>query len=92
MATAQEKLEAIMYWACASILTITMALAGTPIWSIIDGINNNLHMVGAAAAQNMHSVQGVPGEYYGFLVAFEIAVILRTVFVVWSRTTYEQGF
>lgn len=92
MATVQEKIEAVAYWAGASILTITMALAGTPIWSIIDSINNNLHMVGATAAQNMHAVQGVPGEYYGFLVCFEIAVILRTVFVVWSRTTYEQGF
>jgi hypothetical protein len=90
MATAQEKMEAITYWAAASILTITMALAGTPIWSTINTINNNLKMVGNGAS--MHAVQGVPGEYYGFLICFEIAVILRTVFVVWSRTTYETGF
>ena len=89
MATAQEKLEAIVYWAGASILTITMALAGTPIWSTVNNINNGLQMVGNGAS--MQAVQGIPGEYYGFLVAFEVAVIIRTVFVVWSRTTYEQG-
>ena len=92
METAQEKMEAVVYWAGASILTVTMALAGTPIWSTINGINNNLHMVGTLAAQNMHTVQGVPGFYYAFLIIFEIAVIIRTVFVVWSRTTYQQGF
>ena len=91
MATAQEKMEALAYWAGASVLTITMALAGTPIWSTINNINNQLHMIGSFSIQNMNTVQGVPSEYYGFLVCFEVAVIIRTVFVVWSRTTYTEG-
>lgn len=92
MATAQEKMEALVYWVGGSILTVTMALMGTPIWATIIGILNSFQMVGSAAQQNLHAVQPIPMAYYGFLICFEIALIIRTVFVVWSRTTYETSF
>ena len=90
MATSQEKMEALAYWAGGSILTITCALMGTPIWSTVIGILNSLNMVGNAARANLHAVQPIPMMYYGFLICFEIALILRTAFVVWSKTTYQD--
>jgi hypothetical protein len=92
MASAQEKIEAVAYWIAGSILCVTMALFGTPLWATISSINNAFHMSGTMAASNLHAVQGVPLQYYGFLVAFEVALILRTVFVVWSRGSYESNF
>ena len=92
MATAQEKMDALVIWVSSSIITVTMAFLGTPIWNTVITILNAWHLSGTMAMSNLHAVQPVPMMYYGFLVAFEIAVIIRTVFVVWSRTTYEQGF
>ena len=92
MATAQEKMDALVIWVSSSIITVTMAFHGTPIWNTVITILNAWHLSGSMAMSNLHAVQPVPMMYYGFLVAFEIAVIIRTVFVVWSRTTYEQGF
>jgi hypothetical protein len=90
MASAAEKMEALAYWVAASILTVTCALMGTPIWATIMGVLNSLNIVGANNISNLHAVQPIPMMYYGFLVCFEIAVILRTVFVVWSKSTYES--
>lgn len=92
MATAQEKMEALAIWVAISILSVTMALIGTPIWSTIVSILNAFQMTGPVALQQTHSVQYIPMIYYGFWVCLEIAVIIRTVFVVWSRTTYETEF
>ena len=93
MATAQEKMEALAFWVAGSILTVTCALMGTPIWSTVIGVLNSLNMTGQLAQSNLHAVQPIPMMYYGFLVCFEIALIIRTAFVVWSRTTYEStGF
>jgi hypothetical protein len=92
MATAAEKMEALAYWAGGSILCATMALMGTPIWGTIYGVLNALNMTGDFTRSNLHAVQPIPMMYYGFLVAFEIALIIRTVFVVWSKTTYETSY
>ena len=92
MATAQEKMDALVIWVSASIITVTMAFLGTPIWNTVTNILNAWHLTGTMAMSNLHAVQPVPMMYYGFLVVFEIAVIVRTVFVVWSRSTYEQGY
>lgn len=92
MATAQDKIEALAYWVGGSILCITCALLGAPLWSIINGINNGFHITGDMGMSNLHAVQPVPMLYYGFLVCFEIALIIRTVFVVWSVTTYETNY
>ena len=92
MATASEKMESLAYMAAGSILTVTMALFGTPLWSTVYTILNALNMSGDFTRQNLHSVQALPMMYYGFLVAFEIALIIRTVFVVWSQTTYETQY
>ena len=89
MAAAAEKMEALAYWVACSILTVTCALLGTPIWSIVIGILNSMHITGELGASNLNAVQPIPMMYYGFLVVFEIAVILRTAFVVWSKSTYE---
>jgi len=92
MATAAEKMEALAYWAAGSILTVTMAFMGTPIWATVYGVLNALNMSGEFTRSNLHAVQPIPMMYFGFLVAFEIALVIRTVFVVWSKTTYEQGY
>ena len=92
MASAQEKMDALVIWVSASIITVTMAFLGTPIWNTVTNILNAWHLTGAMAMSNLHAVQPVPMMYYGFLVVFEIAVIVRTVFVVWSKSTYEQGY
>lgn len=92
MATAPEKMEALAYWAGGSILTVTMAFMGTPIWSTVYGVLNALNMSGDFARSNLRAVQPIPMMYFGFLVAFEIALIIRTVFVVWSKTTYVEGY
>ena len=92
MATAQEKMDALVIWVSSSIITVTLAFLGTPIWGTVMSVLNSLHLTGSLAMSNLHAVQPVPTMYYGFLVVFEIAVIIRTVFVVWSRTTYEQGY
>jgi hypothetical protein len=92
MATAQDKIEALAYLVGGTILCITMAIFGSPLWSTIMTINNAFHITGAEGMNNLHAVQPIPMIYYGFLVCFDIALIIRTVFVVWSRTTYETGF
>ena len=92
MATVQDKMESMVYAVCGSLLTITCALLGGPLWSIIITVQNSFHITGDAGMSNLHAVQPVPMIYYGFLVVFEIALIVRTVFVVWSRTTYETGW
>lgn len=92
MATAPEKMEALAYWAGGSILTVTMAFMGTPIWSTVYGVLNALNMSGDFTRSNLHAVQPIPMMYFGFLVAFEIALVIRTVFVVWSKTTYAEGY
>jgi hypothetical protein len=92
MASGAEKMEALAYWAGGSILTVTMALMGTPIWGTVYGVLNALNMSGDFTRSNLHAVQPIPMMYYGFLVAFEIALILRTVFVVWSKTTYDTSY
>ena len=90
MASAPEKIEALAYWVGTSILVVTCALMGTPIWSTVIGILNAMNIVGVNNISNLHAVQPIPMMYYGFLVCFEIAVIIRTVFVVWSKSTYES--
>ena len=92
MASAPEKMEALAYWVAASILVVTMALMGSPIWATVIGILNSMSITGANNISNLHAVQPIPMIYYGFLVCFEIAVIIRTVFVVWSKSTYENTF
>ena len=92
MASAAEKMEALAFWVAASILVVTMALMGSPIWSTVIGILNSMSITGANNISNLHAVQPIPMIYYGFLVCFEIAVIIRTVFVVWSKSTYENTF
>jgi hypothetical protein len=92
MASAAEKMEALAYWVAGSILCVTCALLGTPIWSIVIGLTNGFNITSTAGINNLHAVQSIPMEYYGFLVIFEVALILRTVFVVWSRTTYDQTY
>lgn len=92
MASAQEKMQALSYWIAGSIITITVALLGTPLFDTISKINNAFHMTGSLAESNMHAVQGVPMEYYTFLICFEVALIIRTAFVVWSRGSYESSF
>lgn len=92
MATVQEKMEAVAYWVGGSILCVVMAFFGTPLWGTIQSINDGFQISGAQAMSNMHAVQPVPMVYYGFLVAFEIALISRTAFIVWSRTTYESAY
>ncbi len=92
MASPAEKIEALAFWVGGSILLITCALLGTPLWSIIIGIQNSFGIVGEAGMSNLHAVQPIPMIYYGFLVVFEIALILRTVFVVWSRGSYETNY
>jgi hypothetical protein len=92
MASAPEKMEALAFWVATSILVVTMALLGTPIWATVIGILNSMSITGANNISNLHAVQPIPMIYYGFLVCFEIAVIIRTVFVVWSKSTYENTF
>ena len=92
MASAPEKIEAIVYMAAGSILTVTMAFMGTPIWGTIYGVLNGLNMSGAFTRSNLQAVQPIPMMYYGFLVAFEIALIIRTVFVIWSKSAYESTY
>ena len=92
MASAPEKMEALAFWVATSILVVTMALMGSPIWSTVIGILNSMSITGANNISNLHAVQPIPMIYYGFLVCFEIAVIIRTVFVVWSKSTYENTF
>lgn len=92
MASAAEKMEALAYWVAASILTVTCALLGTPLWGTVIGILNAMTITGAGNMANLHAVQPVPMMYYGFLICFEAAVIIRAVFVVWSKGTYESTF
>jgi hypothetical protein len=92
MASAAEKMEALAYWVAGSILCVTCALLGTPIWSLVIGMTNSFQITGAQGISNLHAVQPIPMEYYGFLIVFEIALILRTTFVVWSRSTYDQTY
>ena len=92
MASAPEKMEALAFWVATTILVITVALLGSPIWAVIIGVLNSLSITGANNISNLHAVQPIPMIYYGFLVCFEIAVIIRTVFVVWSKSTYENTF
>ena len=92
MASAPEKIEALAYWIAASVLCVTCALLGTPVWSTVLGVLNSFNIIGSAGVGNLHAVQPIPMMYYGFLICFEIAVIIRTVFVVWSKTTYETNF
>ena len=92
MASAQEKMEAIAYWAGGSVLAITCAFLGTPVWSVVSNINNGFHITGEMGMSNLHAVQPVPMLYYGFLVCFEVALIIRTVFVVWSVGQYESNY
>jgi len=92
MASAPEKMEALAFWVATSILVVTMALMGSPIWATVIGILNSMSITGANNISNLHAVQPIPMIYYGFLVCFEIAVIIRTVFVVWSKSTYENTF
>lgn len=92
MATVQDKMEAVAYWVGGSILVVMMALFGTPLWGLISSINNGFHITGTMGMSNLHAVQPVPMIYYGFLVAFEIALIVRTAFVCWSATTYEVSY
>jgi len=92
MASAPEKMEALAFWVATTILVITVALLGSPIWSTIIGVLNSLSITGANNISNLHAVQPIPMIYYGFLVCFEIAVIIRTVFVVWSKSTYDSTF
>jgi hypothetical protein len=90
MATVQEKIEALVYWVAGSILLVTCAILGTPVWSTILTILNTMRISGTLGISSLHAVQPIPMMYYGFLVIFEIALILRTVFVVWSKTSYQQ--
>lgn len=83
-------MEALAYWVGGSILCITCALLGTPLWSTVIGITNSFHITGDLGMSNLHAVQPVPMIYYGFLVVFEVALIIRTAFVVWSRGDYES--
>lgn len=92
MSSAQEKMEALAYWVGGSLLCLTMAYFGTPLWSLIQGINSGFGITGDLGMSNLHAVQPIPMIYYGFLVAFECALVIRTVFVVWSQTTYETGY
>ena len=92
MASAPEKIEAIVYMAAGSILTVTMAFMGTPIWGTIYGVLNGLNMSGAFTRSNLQAVQPIPMMYYGFLVAFEVALVIRTVFVIWSKSAYESTY
>jgi len=92
MASTQEKMEAMAIWVGGSILCLTMAFFGTPLWSIINGINSAFHITGEMGMSNLHAVQPIPMIYYGFLVVFEIALIVRTAFVVWSSGSYETGY
>jgi len=92
MATAQEKMESLALWVGGSLLVLTCAFLGTPLWSIISGVNSAFHITGELGMSNLHSVQPVPMIYYGFLIVFEIALIVRTAFVVWSTGSYEQGY
>jgi hypothetical protein len=92
MASVQDKMEALAYWVGGSILCVVMAFFGTPLWSLIHGINSGFGITGEMGMSNLHAVQPIPLIYYGFLGAFEIALIIRTAFVVWSATTYEQGY
>ena len=92
MASAPEKMEALAYMAGGSILTVTMAFMGTPLWGTIYGILNGLNMAGDFTRSNLQAVQPIPMMYYGFLVAFEIALIIRTVFVIWSKSAYESTY
>ena len=92
MASAPEKIEAIVYMAAGSILTVTMAFMGTPIWGTIYGVLNGLNMSGASTRSNLQAVQPTPMMYYGFLIAFEVALLIRTVFVVWSKSQYEGTY
>jgi len=92
MATPAEKMEALAYWAGGSILTVTMAFMGTPIWGTVYGVLNALNMSGDFTRANLHAVQPIPMMYYGFLVAFEVALIIRTAFVVWSKGEYGAQY
>ena len=92
MASAPEKIEAIVYMAAGSILTVTMAFMGTPIWGTIYGVLNGLNMSGAFTRSNLQAVQPIPMMYYGFLIAFEVALLIRTVFVVWSKSEYAGNY
>ena len=92
MASAPEKIEAIVYMAAGSILTVTMAFMGTPIWGTIYGVLNGLNMSGAFTRSNLQAVQPIPMMYYGFLIAFEVALLIRTVFVIWSKSAYESTY
>lgn len=92
MASAQDKLEALTYWVAGSILLVTLAVLGSPLWAIVQGVNAGFHITGTLGQATLHAVQPVPMLYYGFLVVFEIALIIRTVFVVWSRGGYESSF
>ncbi len=92
MASVQEKMEALAYWVGGTILVITMAFFGTPLWSIINGINSGFSITGDMGLSNLHAVQPIQMIYYGFLVVFEIALIVRTAFVVWSSGSYEMGY
>lgn len=92
MATVQDKMEAVAYWVAGSILTFVMAIFGGPLWSIVATVQNSFHITGEMGMSNLHAVQPVPMIYYGFLVGFEIALIVRTAFVVWSAGSYESSF
>ncbi len=92
MASAQEKMDALAIWIAMSIFNITMCLMGSPIWGIVVSINNGFHIVGDSGMSNLHAVQPIPMIYYGFFVCLEIAIVLRTVFVIWGKTTYVQGY
>lgn len=92
MATVQDKMEAVAYWVAGSILTFVMAIFGGPLWSIVATVQNGFHITGEMGMSNLHAVQPVPMIYYGFLTAFEISLIIRTAFVVWSSGSYESQY
>jgi hypothetical protein len=92
MSTAQEKMDALAIWVAMSIFNVTMCLLGTTIWGVVDSINSGFHISGDIGMAGLHAVQPVPMIYYGFFVVLEFAIVLRTVFVIWSKTTYTQGY
>ncbi len=92
MASVQEKMEALAYWVGGTLLAIVLALFGTPLWSIVNGINSGFAITGEMGLSNLHAVQPVQMIYYSFLVVFEISLIVRTAFVVWSSSSYEVGY
>jgi len=93
MATVQEKIEALAYMVCTAILCLVGVLFGSVLFATTNNILTGWNIQGAWGLGMLHAVQPNELIYYGVIFVFFIAMIVRTVFVVFSKTTYvETGY